>query len=77
MTRDFARKVYISGQGSYDFIDKIYDSFEDRTCSNCRFYEKGDCLVIDGWDCYEDAPTNWTPPNKDFGCNKFIEKNTQ
>jgi len=30
MTREQARKVHISGQGSYDFIDKIYDDFEEK-----------------------------------------------
>jgi len=68
MTREQARKVYISGQGSYDFIDKIYDSFEARTCSNCEHCHYG--CSIQGSILYFTPETGLS----NFGCNKFKSK---
>ena len=44
-----------------ELISEIYDSFESRTCENCKY------STNDNWVC--DAGIG--RPSKDFGCNKF------
>ena len=71
-------------------IDKIYDNFDEKTryyedmldeqeneiCENCKHLKKNECIQLNDWDCYNDSPANWTPP-KDFGCNKFEQKDSK
>ena len=42
-----------------------------KTCDNCKYYSfYAECKKIDDWDCMNDEPCRWTPPNN-FGCNKY------
>ena len=80
MTREEAKKEFFTllESGIIDFkekniIDKIYDSFEKRSCDNCKFgmiY-----LFDDEIECVKiEAETQGTYFSKDFSCNKW-EKN--
>jgi len=83
MTREQARKVHISGQGGYDFIDKIYDDFESRTCESCKYFtsvmnnqEPMECSneFLNKMDENLDVSDNYFRPDKNFGCNKYKQK---
>ena len=78
MTRDEAKKkINIQKNEVYTYgiidnvdsvIDEIFDSFEDKNCSNCRFSYR----VRNGlFDC--DKIQKLDLP-KDFYCNKWAEK---
>ena len=56
-----------------DLIDEIYDDFETKVCSRCKYYVEEECKTITNWDCYYDQPCNWMPPDN-FGCNKWEAK---
>ena len=62
----------------YDFINKIYDDFESRTCENCKHAKKviGCPCCHHGFECsditrYSNSPVR---VDSDFGCNKFKRK---
>ena len=57
-------------------VDDCCDDFESQICENCKHLKKNECMQMNDWDCYNDSPTNWTPP-KDFGCNKFVRKDNK
>jgi len=55
-------------------MDKVFDSFKSRTCSNCRYCNIGsicdgsmECLL--GISCIQSDAYNLV--EKDFGCNKW------
>lgn len=81
MTREEAKKEFTEILSSlydgateehYGLIDNIYDSFESKTCENCKHFKIMDDPIYDGY-C--------TGPKimpfccfKDFGCNQFENK---
>ena len=74
MTREDAKK-FVGTYGTftknqYDVqIDKIYDSFEKQTCSNCKHLENGI-----GCEIYPCAKTWLSTHEDEFGCNQFTKK---
>ena len=69
MTANDAKKILwsyghlyiISKTECSDLIDKIYYSFAQQTCGNCKYLNS-------------EYSINCTTQNEDFGCNKFISK---
>ena len=60
----------------YALIEKIYDDFESRTCSNCKYGLQFD-YVTDYGMCEKSYGWYWQGRmeiTKDFGCNKFVRK---
>lgn len=56
---------YVVPQDIYDLIDTIYDSFESRTCENCKNYSEGWCDILS-----QDV-AKFSYFAKDFSCNKW------
>ena len=49
-----------------NYIDKIYDDLESRTCRNCKYLDAVNvCQNIDSY-CYDNFIDE-----EDFGCNRF------
>jgi len=46
-----------------EFIDEIYQDFNNRICNNCKYYHQK-------WVCLEIGNGNFFP-DKNFGCNHF------
>jgi len=65
------RKTEYSGNYVHldNVIDIIYDSFESKTCENCKYYKNQNCE--NGESIASDYYQLLDP---DFGCNKFIRK---
>ena len=61
----------------HELVNRIYDDFESRTCSNCKHYKNLEVFDIGD---YRDVCTHpvvdkfVSCPPKDFGCNKFVEQ---
>jgi len=58
------------------FIDMIYDDFESRTCSNCRWlsFKSGTQPDGLGWeerDCEANDSFIWEEPLDKWGCSNF------
>ena len=75
MTRDEIIETYMinSKKVIAEMLHDTINRYELRICENCKHLHKSECMEIHDWDCYNDAPSNWSPP-KDFGCNKFVAK---
>jgi len=70
--------IWLNRQGVIRFVDKIFDSFDDRTCSNCKYWHQENNSQI-GYNtgmCKMSKPfcngLGITP--NDFGCNKWESK---
>ena len=53
-----------------DLIDRIYDDFESRICKNCKYYNNGNCPILQG--ASVKYVLDWL--DETFGCNKFERK---
>ena len=78
MTKEQAKAIYypISGinlSGEKDLIDLIYDSFENRSCDNCKHIKKYNKEL---WDCKKDVKTSYFTNfiEHNFSCNKWESK---
>ena len=90
MTRDEAKKLIFTysesqfgrGYGSIVdahkyTVDTIYDDFESRTCSNCKWgleIEDKEILLCGTAVCLGLDDYGQYVVTKDFGCNKFERK---
>lgn len=80
MTREEAQLEFFTllESGIIDFkekniIDKIYDSFENRTCENCIHYKQSSTHIFKT--CYANKVNGFNLESDiDFSCNKW-EKN--
>ena len=73
MTREEAKELFSKCNSDF-IIDKIYDSFENRSCKNCKFgmtYPFDD----DDIECVKiEAETQGIYFTSDFCCNKWESK---
>lgn len=55
------------------FINKIYDDFENKTCSNCKYINK---YNKETWECSKDIKTSYFTNyiEHNFCCNKWESK---
>ena len=85
MTRATAHKkryrIEMMGDGTfYNFIDQIFDEFDEQTCENCRWYDSettDSILPTTMWFCNNKesmAYNRSVSPKPDDGCNKFEPK---
>lgn len=83
LTREKAKELFSKCQSDF-IIDKIYDSFENRTCENCKYIDdeyfdlfcinpnvinQHDHLFGDGQSMYDNFKVS-----ANFGCNKWESK---
>ena len=73
---EFEGMEYIPAFTITGLIDKIYDDINSRTCENCKHYENYDCKILGDWDCMNDEPCQWAPPDN-FGCVLFERKENE
>ena len=45
MTREEAKELFSKCKSDF-IIDKIYDSFENRSCKNCKYSKEQDDLMV-------------------------------
>lgn len=80
MTRDEAKLEFFTllESGIIDFkekniIDKIYDSFENRSCVNCIHYKQSSTQIYKT--CYANKVNGFNLESDiDFYCNKWEQK---
>lgn len=51
-------------------INKIYDDFESCSCENCEYFHEDVCTN-------DECPLCADFVDKDFGCNKFVRKESR
>ena len=69
MTRRLAKET-VYKEGIDVGVDRIYDEMRSRTCENCKWFNSVYCTneFLEGY--FEIIN------HKDFGCNKFVRKDT-
>jgi hypothetical protein len=84
MTSEEAYKLMLIDLGKIGIgiVDKIYDDFESRTCSNCKFCEveyiedatKYLQCINENSLLYMTSINDINDTHKDFGCNQWENK---
>jgi len=87
MTREEAKNIF-SYENRYtpeqydSKVDSIYDDFENRSCNNCKWYDKELNKKVIGMCRNTKSPVEWIgsmySENKqclNFNCNKWESKN--
>ena len=68
MTREEAKELFDKCQSDF-IIDKIYDSFENRSCENCNYFTSSP--NTNKYDCCEKGISD---SSISFCCNKWEKK---
>jgi len=78
MNREYYKKQYELAKTDVNpLIDRIFDYFESRTCSSCKYCDKDSMMCINKDIIEMDEEIKLTglfQINKDFGCNKWEEE---
>ena len=74
LTREEAKELFSKCKSDF-IIDKIYDSFENRSCKNCKYSKEQDDLIVycDKNLCIDGSKMKWHS-FKDFCCNYWESK---
>ena len=67
---------WIKSEYVLSLVDRIYDEFENNTCSNCKFYNDSMCMNPEVDNMADSVPEMTENINvyETFGCNRFEEK---
>lgn len=70
---ELVARLATSNISTEDFSYLTTVLMEIKTCENCKHLQDLECDLISDWDCSNDSPANWSPPD-DFGCNNWEKK---
>ena len=69
---ELEQEIAILNKEKLHYFNKCQE-LEERKCETCKHIYQGECEAINDWDCHNDEPANWSPPN-DFSCNLWSKR---